>query len=110
MRATTDSEGTVAFDQGEKPGISNLMNIYSSFSGLSIEEIEKKYRGCGYGDFKKDLVEVTVDALHPIRSRYQEIRHSQELIAILQEGAEKAGVISEKTMKRVKDRFGLGLE
>ena len=109
MKSTTDSEGIIRFDIENKPGISNLLNIYSAFSGLSVEDLEKKYEGCGYGDFKKDLVGVTVDALKPIKERYEEIRHSQELLDVLKEGAEKANSISEQTMKRVKDRFGLGV-
>ncbi len=110
MRATTDSEGAIYYDLENKPGISNLLNIYSSFSGMPVEDIVNRYEGRGYGDFKKDLVEVTVDALRPIRERFQEIRPSQELIHILRDGAEKANAVSEKTMKRVKDRFGLGVE
>jgi tryptophanyl-tRNA synthetase len=110
MRATTDSEGAIYYDLENKPGISNLLNIYSSFSGMPVEDIVTRYEGRGYGDFKKDLVEVTVDALRPIRERFQEIRPSQELIHILRDGAEKAGNLSEKTMKRVKERFGLGVE
>lgn len=110
MRATTDSEGAIYYDLDNKPGISNLLNIYSSFSGMPVEDIVTRYEGRGYGDFKKDLVEVTVDALRPIRERFKEIRPSQELIHILRDGAEKANAVSEKTMKRVKDRFGLGVE
>lgn len=109
MKSTTDSEGSVRFDLENKPGISNLLNIYSSFSGMGVSEIEKKYDGCGYGDFKKDLVEVTVNAIMPIQERYYEIRKSQELINILKDGAEKANAISERTLSRVKEKFGLGL-
>lgn len=108
MRSTTDSEGTIRFDQESKPGISNLLNIYSAFSGIEIKDIEKKYEGCGYGVFKKDLVEVTIDALSPIQQRFSEIRNSKELLDILRDGAARANTISEKTMKRVKDSFGLG--
>lgn len=108
MKATTDSDGVVKFDAENKPGISNLLNIYSVLSGMSVEELEKKYEGKGYGDFKKDLVQVTVDALKPIKARYEEIRHSEELLEILRDGAKRAGEISEKTMKRVKENFGLG--
>ena len=71
--------------------------------------MERQYEGKGYGDFKKDLVEVTVDALAPIRQRYDEIRNSQQLISILKDGAEKADAIAQKTMRRVKENFGLGL-
>lgn len=109
MKATTDSEGVVRFDVENKPGISNLLNIYSVLSGESIEDLEKKYEGKGYGDFKKDLVEVTVNVLAPIKERYEEIRHSQELLDILADGAVKADAIAKETMKRVKKNFGLGL-
>lgn len=110
MKATTDSDGIVKFDIENKPGISNLLNIYSVLSGKSIETLEKEYEGKGYGDFKKDLVEVTVAALAPIKERYEEIRHSDELIKILEDGAKRANEISEKTIARVKDNFGLGLK
>ncbi|MDF2656761.1 MAG: trpS [Bacillota bacterium] len=109
MRATTDSEGTIRFDMENKPGISNLLNIYSAFSGMQVSDIEKKYEGRGYGDFKKDLVEVTVDAITPIQQKYNEIRESEELVNILKDGAEKANAISERTISRVKHKFGLGL-
>lgn len=109
MKATTDSEGVIRFDVENKPGISNLLNIYSSLSGISVSDLEKQYEGKGYGDFKKDLVEVTVEALEPIRRRYDEIRNSRQLIMTLKEGAEKANAIAEKTIKRVKENFGLGL-
>lgn len=109
MKSTTDSEGTIRFDLENKPGVSNLLNIYSSFSGMPVKDIEKKYEGCGYGEFKKDLVQVTVEALRPIRERYEAIRNSEELIEILRDGAERANVISEKTMARVKESFGLGI-
>lgn len=108
MRATTDSDGTIKFDPENKPGVSNLLNIYSVLSGISIEDLEKKYEGCGYGDFKKDLVEVTVNALAPIKERFNEIRNSDELIKILEDGAKRADAIAQKTLQRVKDKFGLG--
>ena len=110
MKATTDSDGVVKFDVENKPGISNLLNIYSVLSGMSIPELEAKYEGKGYGDFKKDLVEVVVEALAPIKERYEEIRHSDELIEILKDGAVRADAIAKQTMKRVKENFGLGIE
>ena len=110
MKATTDSDGVVRFDVENKPGISNLLNIYSVLSGLSIPELEAKYEGKGYGDFKKDLVEVVVEALAPIKERYEQIRHSDELIEILKDGAIRADAIAKQTMKRVKENFGLGIE
>lgn len=109
MKATTDSEGTIRFDIENKPGVSNLLTIYSVLSGTSIEDLEKQYDGKGYGDFKKDLVEVTIEALAPIKSRYEEIRNSVYLTDTLKDGAERANEIAVKTMERVRDRFGLGL-
>ena len=109
MRSTTDSEGVIRFDIDSKPGISNLLSIYSAFSGKTVEQLEKDYEGSGYGQFKKDLVEVAVDALAPIRERYNEIRGSQELIDAMKSGTERASAIAEPVIKRVKDRFGLGI-
>ena len=109
MKAVTDSEGVVRFDPDEKPGVSNLMNIYSVLSGESLDSIEEMYAGKGYGDFKKDLVGVVQDSLAPIQERYNDIRYSEELIADLHDGAERANAIAERTMKRVRDVFGLGI-
>lgn len=108
MRATTDSDGEIRFDIENKPGVSNLLSIYSAFSGKSIDDIVAEFSGCGYGDFKKELVAITQEALVPIKQNFNEIRETEELKNILRDGAERAGAIAEKTMKRVKDKFGLG--
>ena len=108
MRATTDSDGEIRFDPENKPGVSNLLNIYSALSGRSIDDIVADFAGHGYGDLKKELVEITKEALQPIKQNFSEIRESDELKAILRDGAEKANTIAEKTLKRVKDNFGLG--
>ena len=110
MKATTDSDGTIKYDVENKPGVSNLLTIYSTLSGIPIPELEAKYEGKGYGDFKKDLVQVTIEALRPIKERYEEIRHSDELIEILNDGAKRADAIAKETMKRVRKTFGLGIE
>lgn len=109
MKATTDSEGSVRFDIENKPGISNLLSIYSAISGKTIEQLEKDYEGQGYGNFKKDLVEVVVDALAPIRENFEQIRYTYELVRDLKAGGEAANEIACKTLARVKDKFGLGL-
>ena len=109
MRATTDSDGTIKFDPENKPGISNLLSIYSALTGTQIDELEKKYDGAGYGDFKKDLVVVVTEALDPIKTRFNEIRYSDELIDILKDGAGRARTIAEPVLDRVKKSFGLGL-
>ena len=108
MRATTDSDGEIRFDPENKPGVSNLLNIYSALSGRSLDDIVADFAGHGYGDLKKELVEITKEALQPIKQNFSEIRESDELKAILRNGAEKSNTIAEKTMKRVKDNFGLG--
>ena len=109
MRSTTDSEGEIRFDIENKPGISNLLNIYSAFSGKSVQEIEKEYAGQGYGNLKKNLVEITVDALAPIKEKYNQIRYSNDLLEALKSGASRADIIANQTLKRAKDRFGLGI-
>ncbi len=109
MKATTDSDGIIKYDLENKPGVSNLLSIYSVLSGKTIEDLEKEYEGKGYGDFKKDLVVVVTEALAPIKERFEEIRHSKELIEILEDGARRADEIAKKTMKRVRDNFGLGI-
>lgn len=108
MRATTDSDGEIRFDPENKPGVSNLLNIYSALSGKSIDDIVADFAGCGYGDFKKELVEITKEALVPIKQNFDEIRETEELKQILRDGADRANTIAEKTMKRVKANFGLG--
>ena len=108
MRATTDSDGEIRFDPDNKPGVSNLLNIYSALSGKSIDDIVADFAGCGYGDFKKELVEITKEALVPIKQNFNEIRDTEELKQILRDGADRANTIAEKTMKRVKANFGLG--
>ena len=109
MRATTDSEAIVRFDAANKPGISNLMNIYSVLTGESIADIETSFTGKGYGDFKKELVGVVQESLAPIQERFNDIRYSDELITVLKDGAERANAIAEPVLARVKERFGLGL-
>ncbi len=106
MKATTDSEGIVRYDEQEKPGVSNLMTIYSVMSGLSLDEITAKYDGVGYGQFKKDLVEVVYDGLAPVRDRYHQILDSGDIETILKDGAMRANEYAQKVLNRVKDKIG----
>ncbi|KXG78453.1 tryptophan--tRNA ligase [Thermotalea metallivorans] len=106
MKATTDSEGHIRYDEENKPGISNLLTIYSEFSGMSISELEQKYEGMGYGAFKKDLVEVINSSLENIQQRYRKIRNSDEIIQILKEGAQRAETVANSTLQRVKEKMG----
>lgn len=106
MKATTDSEGVIRYDEAEKPGVSNLMTIYSTMSGLTLDEIAAKYEGVGYGQFKKDLVEVIYDGLAPIRDKYHEILDSGEIESILKAGAQRANEAANGVLNRVKDKIG----
>ncbi|MEH7385056.1 tryptophan--tRNA ligase [Bacillus sp. JJ1521] len=106
--AVTDSEGIVKYDKENKPGISNLLTIYSNFSQKSIEEIEALYEGKGYGDFKADLAEVVLNEIRPIQERYYDFLNSSKLDEILDAGAEKAHKVASKTVKKMENAMGLG--
>jgi tryptophanyl-tRNA synthetase len=106
--AVTDSDGVVKFDKENKPGVSNLMSIYSIFGNISIEDLEKKYEGKGYGEFKMDLAEVVINALQPVQDRYKELIDSDELDHILDEGAEKAALVANKMLRKMEKAMGLG--
>ncbi|MGV2940821.1 tryptophan--tRNA ligase [Mesobacillus sp. LC4] len=106
--AVTDSEGIVKYDKENKPGISNLLSIYSILTGKEIAEIEKDYEGKGYGDFKGDLAKVVVDVIEPIQKKYYELIDSAELDEILDRGAEKANHVANKMLKKMENAMGLG--
>ena len=108
MRAVTDSEGSVRFDRDAKPGVSNLLVIYSALTGRDITAIEDEYAGRGYGDFKKGLAEVVVNEFEPVRERALElIADPAELDRVLAVNAERAASVAEKTLADVYDRIGL---
>lgn len=105
-RAVTDSIGEVKY-RDEQPGIKNLMNIYSIFSGESIESIEVKYEGEGYGKFKGDLAEVVVEGLRPIQEKYDYyMKNKDYLEKIYKEGAENAERVARKTLRKVYKKVG----
>ncbi|MED3551556.1 tryptophan--tRNA ligase [Cytobacillus praedii] len=106
--AVTDSEGIVKYDKENKPGVTNLLSIYSIFSGKEISEIEQMYEGKGYGDFKADLAEVVINEIKPIQERYTELMQSSELDDILDRGAEKAQAVANKMLKKMENAMGLG--
>ena len=106
--AVTDTERDIRFDEENKPGVSNLLSIHSALSGRSIGELEADYAGKGYGDLKKDVAEVVVEAVTPFRERtLQLMTEPAELDRILADGAERARAVAEATVKRVYDRVGL---
>lgn len=107
-KAQTDSEGHVRYDVKNKPAVSNLINIYATIAGKTKEEVEDLYKDSRYSDFKKDLAAEIERLIKPIRERFNEVRGSSELIAILKEGDVKARDRSESMMKKVKEKIGLG--
>jgi tryptophanyl-tRNA synthetase len=106
--SVTDSEGIVRYDVENKPGVSNLLSIYSIFSGKTIQELEALYEGKGYGAFKGDLAQVVIEALTPIQQKYYELMESDELDDILDKGAEKANLVAGKMVKKMEKAMGLG--
>ncbi|HEY9252784.1 tryptophan--tRNA ligase [Nocardioides sp. NBC_00850] len=105
--AVTDSEMEIRFDEEAKPGVSNLLRIYSALTGSEIDTLVGKYAGKGYGDLKKDLAEVVVDYVTPFREKTFEVLEDRAYLdGILQQGAEKAGVVARKTLADVYERVG----
>ncbi len=105
-RAVTDSGSEVRFAQ-EKPGVSNLMSIYSCFTGKTIEEIEREFDGVGYGDFKLAVGEVTADALAPVQQKFSELLADKAgLEAQMKKGAEEASWYARRTLSKVQKKLG----
>ncbi len=110
-RAVTDSGREIIFsDAPEKAGVNNLLTIYQAFTGKSREEIEAHFAGKGYGDLKREVAEVVIEALRPIQERYRAIRAERGYIdEILRRGAEEARRRSEPTLTQAKHRVGFVL-
>ena len=107
MSAVTDSGSEVKYDPENKPGISNLLTIYSAMKDISIEEAEKIFEGSRYGDFKKAVADAVLEELEPFQARYREILANKSYEQVLKDGAEKASAIANKTLKRVQKAVGL---
>ncbi|GAA7814994.1 tryptophan--tRNA ligase [Helicobacter pylori] len=104
-KAATDSMGVIAFDE-KREGIFNLLNIYMLLSDESPENIEERFKNKGYGDFKKELAEVMIQALKPIQERYKEIS-DDEVKAVLNGGVKKARPLAQMTYQKAKELMGL---
>ncbi len=106
-RAVTDSGKDIVFDE-KRAGLYNLLNIYQIFSKESLEVIEKKFAGRGYGDFKKDLANLIIESLSPIQEKYAKlIADKSYLDQVLKEGREAVAPIAEQTLQDVKKKIGL---
>ena len=107
-RAVTDSDGVVRFDVENKPGVSNLMTIYSTFTGKDLAAIEAEFAGKGYGDFKLAVAEVTADALAPVQAEYGRILADKAYVdSVLKSGAERAARLANRTVSKVYRKVGL---
>ncbi|MGW4030090.1 tryptophan--tRNA ligase [Streptomyces sp. NPDC004838] len=105
--AVTDTDTVIRFDPVDKPGVSNLLTIYSTLTGRTIAELEKEYEGRMYGALKTDLAEVMVEFVTPFRSRTQEYLDDPEsLDSVLAKGAEKARAVAGETLAAAFDRMG----
>lgn len=103
--AVTDSGKEIAYNESAKPAIANLMRIYSAFSGTDLKEIEAKFAGKGYGEFKRDLADVVVAALTPIQKHYQTLT-DEEVKAVLKKGQKAATKIANATLAEAKKKAG----
>ncbi|WP_148709042.1 tryptophan--tRNA ligase [Falsibacillus albus] len=106
--AVTDSDGIVKYDKENKPGVSNLLSIYSILGKKSVDELEAYYEGKGYGEFKSDLAQLVVETIQPIQEKYNALMESTELDEILDKGAEKANYAAMKMVKKMENAMGLG--
>jgi tryptophanyl-tRNA synthetase len=106
-RAVTDTGSGIQADETNKPGITNLLRIYSGLAGETVAALESRYAGAGYGQFKKDLAEVVVGALAPIRERTEKMLADEAALdRLLAQGADRARALARPTMAAVSDRVG----
>ena len=108
MSAVTDSENKVYYDEVNKPGISNLLVIYSSLKKISIVDAENHFKDYNYGNLKREVADVVVDTLTDIQSKYNEIMNSNMLNEILDAGREVATAIAKKKTEEVFSKVGFG--
>lgn len=107
-RAVTDSDNKIYFDAEKKPGISNLLTIYSVFSGESVEKSVERFSGSGYGDFKLKVGEAVAEAIKPINQKRLELLADKGYIeSVMKKGAEKAQYMARKTLSKVYKKVGL---
>lgn len=108
LAAQTDSGKDVVYNITKKPGISNLLTIYSLLTGKTTQALEKEFKGKGYGDFKKSLANVVIEKLEPFRRKQKELSTRDVYIEeMLKQGQSRALTIAEETMREVKEKMGL---
>lgn len=107
--AVTDSDGIIKYDEVNKPGISNLLNILSCCTNKSISDLETEFEGVGYGEFKKVVADAIITLLMPIQEKYEKILADKDYLnKVLDDGAQKASYFARKTLSKVKRKMGVG--
>ena len=107
--AVTDSDGIIKYDEVNKPGISNLLNILSCCTNKSISDLETEFEGVGYGEFKKAVADAFITLLRPIQEKYEKILADKDYLnKVLDDGAQKASYFARKTLSKVKRKMGVG--
>lgn len=109
MSAVTDSDMQVRYDVENKPGISNLLTIYSTIKGISIKEAEEEFKDANYGTFKGKVADTVVELIGSIQERYQNISQSGMINDIFNKGAQKASYLASRKLSKVKSKIGLGI-
>lgn len=107
MSSVTDSENKIKYDEENKPGISNLITIYSSLTNMTIKEVEEKFENKNYGEFKKEVADVVCNLLEKIQAKYNEIINSNLIDEVLDEGRKKTTLIASSKYEAVKNKIGL---
>lgn len=107
MSAVTDLGHEVKYDVVNKPGISNLMTIYSALTNKTMEEIEQEFVNKGYGDFKRSVADALINEMEPFKARYEQIINSGIVDEVLKEGQIRASKAAKETLKRVQQAVGL---
>ena len=106
-KAVTDSEAEVRYDEENKPGVSNLINIYGAVTDKSVSDVEKEFEGARYGDFKMAVGQAVIDALTPIREKYEQLMNDKAYLnSVLKNGREKASEIASTTLSDVYEKVG----
>lgn len=108
MAAVTDSDNKVYYDPENKPGISNLLTIYSALTETSIKDVEEKFKDSNYGTLKKEVADIVVEKLLDIQKKYHEYMDSGKVDEILDEGREKVNKLAKAKYEEVLKKVGLG--
>ena len=110
MKSVTDTGKIVKYNPEKKAGISNLLTVYSLFSGKTIKELERKFKGKGYADFKKSLAELLINSLEPFRRKRKELLSREVYVKeILEQGRKRAEILAQSTISEVRKKMGLSV-